>query len=660
MQDTRNKMLALADKLDKAAERYYVYDDPVLTDQEYDILFRELKALEEANPNVFIASSPTKRVGGKPVVGLVSVTHVKPMLSLDNVFNEDDVEDFVATVDAYGNRPMFYLDQKMDGLAVELTYTNGKLTEAVTRGDGEVGESILHSVSVIKSVPLILHGKLHTELFRVRGEIVMPKASFRKFNELAVKEGTKLLVNARNAAAGACRQLDPKKTAKRNLAFFAYSVTEGLVGKFKYHSDQILALEKMGFLIPNFELAEDPHQIMEFLKKFLDNRDATKYDVDGVVIKVDDLNKQGLMGNRSNSPRWCCSYKFPAEQVATVLLDVDYQVGRFGSITPVARVEPVFVCGVTVSNITLHNKQVMETLDARVGSKMFIVRAGDVIPKVVAFVSDEEHKFRDKVEFIKDCPCCGTELEVSDAAAIICPNKHGCSAQFKGFIESIGSRDCLNIFGLGEGTVNTLVDEGLVSHPKDLFNLTKEKMMGIGMGELTSTKLVAAIAKSKKTELHRVIYSLGVNLLGRTASKKLANKFLTLSGVVNASREQMLSISGIGPSVVNKLLEFINSDYGKSIIDAIETSNFEIKEVEAPEDSLSEYRFAFTGSFENINRKIETNFLQGLGAMVTSSINAKTILVIGTNARSKAEKAAKVGARTLNEAEYLELKANIT
>nr|AKZ66530.1 LigA [Francisella tularensis subsp. novicida] len=644
---------------------YYVLDTPSIPDSEYDRLLRELSALENEHPEFLTADSPTQKVGGAALSKFEQVAHQVPMLSLDNAFSE---EEFTAFNRRIKERLMstdeltFCCEPKLDGLAVSIIYRDGVLVQAATRGDGFTGENITQNVKTIRNVPLKLRGDYPKEL-EVRGEVFMDSAGFDKLNTEAEKRGDKVFVNPRNAAAGSLRQLDSKITAKRPLMFYAYST--GLVADGNIPQDHYQQLEKLtdwGLpLCPETKLVEGPKAALEYYSDILTRRSSLKYEIDGVVIKINEKALQERLGFVARAPRWAIAYKFPAQEEITQLLDVEFQVGRTGAITPVARLEPVFVGGVTVSNATLHNGDEIARLGVKVGDTVIIRRAGDVIPQITQVVLERRPDDARDIEFPVTCPICDSHVEKVEGEAVArCTGGLVCPAQRKQAIKHFASRKALDIDGLGDKIVDQLVDRELIKTPADLFILKQGHFESLErMGPKSAKNLVTALEEAKGTTLAKFLYSLGIREAGEATAQNLANHFLTLENVINASIDSLTQVSDVGEIVAAHVRGFFDEEHNLAVVNALVDQGVNWPQLSAPseeEQPLAGLTYVLTGTLNTLNRNDAKARLQQLGAKVSGSVSAKTdALVAGEKAGSKLTKAQDLGIDILTEDELIEL-----
>lgn len=676
----KQRVAELHDLLNEHNYRYYVLDDPELPDAEYDRLMNELKAIETKNPKLITPDSPTQRVGAPPLDEFSQVTHKLPMLSLDNAFSNDDLLDFdkrvkdrLKSLGEKNNSDIAYAcEPKLDGIAISLLYEQGILTLAATRGDGHTGEDITQNVKTIGSIPLRLREKNVPSTLEVRGEIYMPKASFEKLNENARRNDQKTFANPRNAAAGSLRQLDSSITASRRLEMCAYSIGYVDGGEMPAHHDEILStLKAWGFLI-NDKLAtvKNIQGCIDYFDQLSEVRDDLKYDIDGIVYKVNDIQLQEKLGFVSRAPRWAIARKFPAQEEMTKLLNVEFQVGRTGAITPVARLEPVFVGGVTVSNATLHNKSEIERLDVRIGDTVVIRRAGDVIPQVASVVTSQRPKKTQKIIFPAQCPICESPVEtVGDEVVARCTGGLICEAQRKEAIRHFVSRKAMDIDGLGDKLVEQLVDEKMITSVADLYHLEEEPLAALErMGEKSAKNLVAAIEKSKQTTFARFLYSLGIREVGETTARNLAKAFGNLDTLMSTSNEELQSVKDIGPVAAHFVEEFFQQEENRDVIAALKNAGVVWDEVQidrnaADQDQqalpLSGLTFVITGTLSAMSRDEAKEKLQDLGAKVSGSVSSKTFaLIAGEAGGSKLSKAESLGVTILDDDAFNALLVN--
>ena len=646
--------------------RYYVLDDPTVPDSEYDRALRRLQELEERFPDLVTPDSPTQRVGAAPLSQFSQIKHEVPMLSLDNAFNDEEMASFYRRLlDRLGDVDAieFACEPKLDGVAVSLLYRDGLLERGATRGDGTTGEDITHNVRTIASIPLRLRGHGHPSILEVRGEIYMPRAGFEALNESARARGDKPFVNPRNAAAGSLRQLDSRLTAQRPLEMCCYSV--GLVegGDLPAKHAQVLELlQSWGLRINSASaVVTGIDACNDYYEELAQRRASLPYDIDGIVFKVNDLALQERLGFVSRAPRWAIARKFPAQEEMTTLLDVEFQVGRTGAITPVARLEPVFVGGVTVSNATLHNDDEIQRLGVLIGDTVIVRRAGDVIPQVVSVVIDRRPGDARKVEFPQQCPVCGSAVERESGEAVNrCMGGLICAAQQKAAIKHFVSRKAMDIDGLGDKLVDQLVEEGLIENVADLYHLQKEELCALPrMGEKSADKVLAAVEQSKSTTLARFLFALGIPEVGEATARSLAQHFSTWEALAAASESEYLEVDDVGPVVADHLVQFFDSAASQAVVSALRAAGVHWPVVEATEARalpLAGETWVVTGKLETLGRNDAKEHLQALGAKVAGSVSAKTTcLVAGPGAGSKLTKAESLGVPVIDEETLLAL-----
>ena len=644
--------------------RYFVQDNPEIPDADYDRMFARLVALEEQYPRLIAADSPTQRVSGTPLEGFRQVQHEIPMLSLDKVFTDEGLNQFDSRVKKRLNsdNPIEYsCEPKVDGVAVSLLYRDGELDRAATRGDGVTGEDITHNVRTIRSIPLVISSTELPSVCEVRGEIFLSKSGFLRVNEAAEKRGEKRFVNPRNAAAGTLRQLDPRIAASRPLRMYSYSI--GTVENFQLPE----RLSEVFELLARWELPVNPHRDVvpgiegchDYCNRLLEQRGSLDYEIDGAVIKVNNLALQHTLGVKARSPRWAMAYKFPAEEVSTRVTDVQFQVGRTGAITPVARLEPVFVGGVTVSNATLHNMDEIQRLGLRIGDSVIIRRAGDVIPQVVKVIDSVANNEPRDVVIPKHCPACGSIVEKDGDVVYRCSAGIICPAQRKEAIRHFASRAALDIEGLGDKLIEQLVDRGDVKDVADIFMLRVEELAELErMGQKSAANVIAAIDRSRETTLARFIYSLGIREVGEATAAALANHFGSLEKVIAADEEQLQQVPDIGTVVAGHIAVFFANEDNLALIQRLRANgvNWPDVEVTAASRPLQGQTFVLTGTLESMPRGDAKARLELLGAKVAGSVSRNTDCVVaGPGAGSKLVRAEELGVRIVDEAEFLAL-----
>jgi DNA ligase (NAD+) len=664
---------ALRSQIEFHNRQYYVYDAPSIPDVEYDRLMRELQALEAEHPDLITADSPTQRVGDVPLAGFAEVAHRVPMLSLDNAFDEMEMSEFERRIrdrlklDA-AREIAYQAEPKLDGLAINLRYEAGKLVQGATRGDGSRGEDVTLNLRTIKAIPLKLDGDDWPKVLEVRGEVFMPRKGFEALNQRAREAGEKTFVNPRNAAAGSLRQLDPRLTAQRPLSFYAYGFGE--ISSDPLAGTQSACMQKLqdwGLpLSPLARVVKGIEGCLGFYREIMQKRDGLPYDIDGVVYKVDELALQSALGFVSRAPRWAIAYKFPAQEEMTRVEAIEFQVGRTGAITPVARLQPVFVGGVTVSNATLHNMDEVERKDVRPGDTVVVRRAGDVIPEVVSVVDPNRPGRGEKVTRPLRCPVCQSEIEQPEGEAIArCSGGLFCPAQRKEALKHFASRKAMDIEGLGDKLVEQLVDLGLVNNPADLYSLTLEALSGLErMAEKSAQNLLDALNKSKQTSLARFLYALGIREVGEATAKALAGHFGNLDAIRAADETRLQETPDVGPVVAAHIVAFFRQAHNREVIAALidgEGANIHWPDIEVPPADAQPLRgktFVITGTLSRSRDEIKAE-LEALGAKVSGSVSKKTdYLVAGEAAGSKLSKAHDLGVNVLDEAALKELITN--
>jgi DNA ligase (NAD+) len=647
--------------------RYYVQGEPSVPDAEYDRLFQRLKQLEQQHPELVTPDSPTQRVGSKPIGGFAEVQHEMPMLSLDNAFSEEDLRDFDRRVrERLGDEShkiAYACEPKLDGIAVSLLYENGVLIRGATRGDGTTGENITHNVRTIPSIPLKLLGDGIPDRLEVRGEIYMPKAGFASLNEAAQKNGDKVFVNPRNAAAGSLRQLDARITATRPLEMCCYGIGVFSGGEMPAtHVETMQQLNRWGFKMSRYlEPVEAAEGCLDYYQRMAELRNGLPYEIDGLVFKVNEYSLQQRLGFVSRYPRWAIAHKFPAQEEMTQVENIEFQVGRTGAITPVARLKPVFVGGVTVSNATLHNMDEITRLGLKVKDWVIIRRAGEVIPKVVSVVVDQRPADAIDVIFPEVCPVCGADVERIEGEAIArCSGGLSCSAQRKEALRHYASRKAMDIEGFGEKLIDALVDKDLLNSIADIYQLKHENIADLErMGDKSALNVLSAIEKCKSTSLARFIYALGIREVGEATARNLANAFGNLDGLIQATEEQLLAVSDVGKIVAQHIKIFFQQPHNLEVVDALRHAgvNWPEHTPEPQEDlPLNDKIYVLTGTLERMSRDDAKEKLQSLGAKVSGSVSKKTDCVVaGPGAGSKLTKAESLGVSVLDENAFIQL-----
>lgn len=644
---------------------YYVLDDPKISDHEYDNLLRKLKEIEEAYPECITPDSPTQRVGGSPISEFNQIQHTKPMLSLGNAFGVDELKAFNKRInDTLDTQDVeFNAELKFDGLAVTIFYEKGIMKYAATRGDGNIGEDVTHNIKTIKTIPLKLHGESHPQIFEVRGEVLMDKNDFKELNKSQINLSQKTFANPRNAAAGSLRQLDPKITARRKLKFFAYSL--GQIDQsieFKNHTDILNYINNVGIPISSYaEKVKGIEQMQNFYERVLKKRNDLPFDIDGIVYKVNSIKNQENLGYVSKAPRWAIAYKFPAEEAETIVNDINVQVGRTGVITPVARLQPVFVSGVTVTNATLHNEDEMLRKDIRIGDSVVVRRAGDVVPEVVRVIKEKRPLHAKVFEMPQNCPICKSiVIRIDGEAAQRCTGQLKCEAQVKQAISHYVSRKAMNIDGLGSKIIDHFYEKGMIKNISDIYQLDYNQIQKMeGFGEKSAENLKEAIELSKQTTLAKFIYALGIRNVGEATSKDLARQLGTLGNLMKASIDDFLEIKDVGPVVAESLHQFFQEDENQIILNEILRHGVKWDDQALnvfKDQKLNQQTFVITGTLENFSRDQIKDLIETNGGKVSGSVSKKTsFLIIGDNPGSKAEKAEELGVDIINEKQLLEL-----
>ncbi|MEE4293172.1 MAG: NAD-dependent DNA ligase LigA [Xanthomonadales bacterium] len=654
MPDVESRVKTLRAEIDRHNYSYYVLDEPTVPDAEYDRLMRELQALEDSHPELRSPDSPTQRVGGQPLDGFEEVRHRTPMLSLANAFSEDEIRAFHERVirGLESDHADYVAEPKLDGVAISLRYENGRLAQAATRGDGATGEDVTGNVRTIAAIPLILRGGGWPETLEVRGEIYMPLAGFRAYNAKARDDGLKELVNPRNGAAGSLRQLDPRITATRPLAFYAYgAIGAALPGS---HYEQLQLLREWGFPVnPEIRRVRDADGCLEYYRSMGEKRDGLAYEIDGVVFKVELRELQETLGFVSRAPRWAVAQKFPAQEEMTRLLGIDIQVGRTGALTPVARLEPVFVGGVTVTNATLHNLDEIRRKDVRVGDWVVVRRAGDVIPEVARVVTERRAGELEPFDMPEACPACGSAVEREEGEAVFrCTGGLVCPAQRVRSIRHFASRKAMDIEGLGDKLVDQLVEAGMVHSIADLYRLDRDQLAGLErMGEKSADNLLNELERSKQPALGRLLYALGIREVGEVTAASLARHFGSLEKITAAEVEELVEVPDVGPVVAGHVHAFFREPHNREILAELERAGlrWQAEVVNEGEQPLAGQTWVLTGAL-SMPRARAKGLLESLGARVTGSVSAKTtVLLAGEAAGSKLTRAEKLGVEVIDE-----------
>lgn len=648
--------------------RYYVQDDPLISDPEYDRLYRHLKELEVAFPDVRTPDSPTQRVGGEPIDAFDKHRHPQPLLSLSNAFDRTELREWYercqrGLAERFGEvEPAVVAELKIDGVAIALTYEEGRLEVAATRGDGTVGEDVTHNIRTVHRIPLRIpagvNGREPPEKIEVRGEVFMRKSEFEALNEELVAEGKQPFANPRNAAAGTLRQLDPSVVARRPLSFFAFAVGPMAGASPSTHRELLRLLDDLGLpLEPNSERFEELDPLLDFCESWIERRDSLDYEVDGVVVKIDRHEYQEELGAIADAPRWAIAFKFPAREATTTLRDIEVNVGRTGAVNPEAVLEPVEVAGVTVSQATLHNEDYIQDRDIRIGDTVVVKRAGDVIPQVVRAVPDARSGEEEPWTFPDYCPACGTELvRLPDEADYYCQNSE-CPAQFKRLVEHFVQRDAMDIEGLGERLSHRLVDLGLIETLADIYRIDEEDLVPLeGFAEKSAQNLTEAIEASKDRSLSRLLFALGIKHVGKTVAETIIKHFMSIDALAETDAEALNAIDGVGPTIAESIVDWFEVDKNRRLVRELKAEgvNAERQPHEAPAESpeslpLSGLTIVLTGSLPDWSRADASDAIEQAGGTVTSSVSGNTdLLVVGANPGSKLQTAREEGTRIVD------------
>lgn len=666
-EEVKNKIEELSSELSKHNHAYYVLDKPSISDREFDLLLEELQKLEEEYPEFADANSPTKRVGGGITKNFETVEHQIPMLSLGNSYSMDDLVEFEGRVERVLEEKVEYTAElKFDGVAISLIYENGNFSRGVTRGDGQKGDDVSENIKTINSIPLKLQGDYPQKL-EIRGEVYMSKQSFQALNKRKSDNGEEQYANPRNTASGSLKMQDSKEVAARNLdCFLYYVVPQSSSVDSKSHFESLSAAHQWGFKTPDpdknyLKKCKSLKEVLEFIDFWSTEKDNLPFEVDGVVVKVNEIAAQKALGNTAKAPRWAIAYKFETEQAVTVLESVDYQVGRTGAVTPVANLTPVSLLGTTVKRASLHNEDFINDFDLHFGDQLVIEKGGEIIPKVVEVKVANRDIFAEKVEHIKHCPECGTELKRNEGEAnFYCLNTEGCRPQITGRIHHFISRKAMNIDGLGSETVDQLFDEGLIENYADLYDLNYEQLLPLErMAERSAQKLIDGIKASTEIEYPQVLFSLGIRHVGQTVAKKLAKSFKDLDSLMSQSLEQLVEVDEIGEVIAKSVVEFFASEKNKVIIDRLRNAGlqFEMLEIEAGSTKLEGYSFVLSGVFQKFSRDELKKEIELNGGKNVGSISKKTSFVLAGDKMgpSKLEKANKLGIPIISEDDFLDM-----
>ena len=656
MDNIKLKIDELRREIEKHNHNYYVLDNPTISDFEYDALMRELKKLEEENPQYKSDTSPTVRVGGVALKEFNQVTHVVPMISLQDVFGFDELRDFDRRVKEAVGEVNYIVELKIDGLSVSLLYENGKFVKGATRGNGVVGEDVTENLKTIKSIPLTIND---TNTLEVRGEVYIPKKDFEILNVQREEKGEPLFANPRNAAAGSLRQLDSKITAERRLNIFVFNIQRYSGKPILSHEEGLNYLSDLGFKVsPNRSVCKNIDEVIEVIKNIGETKGNLPFEIDGAVVKVDEIEKREILGYTAKFPRWAAAYKFPAERKTTKLIDIEVQVGRTGAITPTAILEPVLVSGSTVSRAALHNEDYVKEKDIRIGDTVVIQKAGEIIPEVVEVVFDKRDGSEKEFKMPSNCPACGEEVvRLEGEAAVKCINI-SCPAQLKRNIIHFASRDAMNIEGMGPRVIDLLMDNNLLNDAADIYYLKKEDLLSLPrMGEKSVNNLLESINKTKDNHLSKLIFALGIRYIGSKAAKNLCEKFKSIDEIKNASYEELVNVDEIGSKMAESIVDFFKEDKNIKVLEKLELSgiNFQIKEENQSEKStvFSEKTFVLTGTLSKYTRNEAKEVIESLGGKVSSSVSKKTsYLLAGEEAGSKLKKAEDLGVTILSEDDF--------
>lgn len=660
----KNRIDKLKEIINYHNKRYYVYDDPVISDIEYDKLLRELEELEKEFPEFITSDSPTQRIGGKPLSAFEKVTHRHRMESLEDAFNKRELREFHRRViSTIGTDVEYIVELKIDGLAISLTYEEGTLVSAATRGDGIIGEDVTQNIRTIKSIPLKLDfPKDKTpSLIEIRGEVYIPKEGFQKLNKDREDLELPTFANPRNAAAGSLRQLDPKITAKRPLSAFFYALGHIEETKFETHQEVLEFYRQCGLPVnPHIQVFDDFDEIINYCIDWGNKRDTLPYEIDGMVIKVNSLKGQRLLGSTAKSPRWAIAYKFPAEQRKTVIEDIIVRVGRTGILTPTAELKPVRIAGSTVSRATLHNEDYIASKDIRIGDTVIIQKAGDIIPEVVEVVKEARTGNEKKFSMPHICPACKAEtIRIPGEAAYKCTGV-SCPAQQRRGLIHFASRDAMDIRGMGPAVISLLISEGIVKNASDIYKITREDLLPLDrMGEKSATNLLSAIKESKKRPLERLIFALGIPFIGSKAASILAQHFKSMKKLCKAPYEELITIPEIGEKMAESLTTFFKQEQNRKLIEELKSLGVNMedeKQEEMGEQPLKGKTFVLTGKLENYSRREAKDLIENLGGKVTGSVSKKTDYVVAGDAPgSKYDKALKLEIEILSEEEFEKL-----
>ena len=654
------KINELIDKINYHNERYYNEDNPEISDIEYDNLVKELIRLEEENPELKRIDSPTNRVGGIALEKFNQIKHKVPMLSLSNAYSDSDLKDFDKRVrDMVKDEVEYVVEFKIDGLSVGLTYNNGEFQYGATRGNGVIGEDISQNLMTVRSIPLKIND---SEEVIVRGEVYISKDNFNKINEKQEEQGLQIFANPRNLAAGTLRQLDPKLTAKRPLDIFIFNLEYAQNNKFESHSESLEFLSKLGFSVsPNYKVYKSIDEVIEHITYWTENRHTLPFEIDGMVIKVNNLKQRESMGYTAKSPRWAIAYKFPAEKKKTKIIDIIVEVGRTGTITPTAILEPVRLAGTSVSRATLHNEDYIKEKDIKINDTVIVQKAGDIIPQVLEVVKDE--RSGDEIEFNMPhkCPVCSEPtVRIEGEAAVKCINI-SCPAQIRRGIIHFASRDAMNIDGLGESIISLLLNENIINDISDLYKIRKEDIVNLErMGEKSATNLINAINKSKENDLWRLINGLGIKFIGTKGAKILANAYKDLDKIINATASELVNLEEFGETMANSVVQFFKEEKNINIVEKLKEYGLNTKAIESENDDINKIfegmKIVLTGTLPTLKRNDAKEMIESRGGKATSSVSKSTDFVLaGEEAGSKLTKANELGIKVIDEDTFIEI-----
>ena len=653
-----NRIKELINILNEASRNYYELDNPTITDQEYDDFYRELEELEKKYPELVSDDSPTKRVGGKVIDEFSKVEHKVPMMSLGDIFNEDEVRDFDQRIKKTISNPTYVCELKIDGLSVSLLYQNGKLVRGATRGNGVVGEDITHNVETIKNIPLKIDFKDEIE---VRGEIYMPKKSFLKLNEERKNNNEALFANPRNAAAGSVRQLDSSIAAKRNLSTFIYHLPESDKYGIKYHHEALEFMKKLGFNVnPSIKVCKSIDEVIDYIEYWTNERPNLPYEIDGIVIKVDNLSDQEKLGFTARTPKWAIAYKFPAEEVLTKLTNIEFCVGRTGKITPRADLNPVHVAGSVIRSVTLHNEDYIKEKEIMINDIVAIHKAGDVIPEVVRVLKERRNGEQIPFKMITNCPICGTSLIKKDGEAnYFCPNNNCDARKIEGLIH-YASRNTMNIEGFGDEIVEDFFNMGYLKSIPDFYKLDKYKkeLMELeGFGAKSINNLLDSVENSKSNSLEQLLFALGIRHVGKKIAKIIASHFKTMDNIINAKVEDIEAVDDIGSIIALSVRDFFDNESNIEMINELKNLGMNMEYIGSSIIENEEFlnkTFVLTGTLTQMGRNEATEIIEARGGKVTNSVTKKTsVVIVGENPGSKFEKAKELGITIWSEDEFL-------